>query len=288
MNFRKPVLNALLAASLAFAAGACDSGGVTDTFEPGNYVGGIFVDGYAPSAAGRSLEEPPFEGNSDLYGTARIEVAVDGTISGSLLIGVTPHDSDGPGDYDVEGLADGGAFSFTAGDYEVTGTFTDDGLMEGEVTGPDGQEGVLLSIFAGEEEPEVACGTVGWAINNYTPALDGDYYGYSTAIGYFDGERFGGVFAGENGVGTFEGTAVTAGSEGEADYFDIDDGTIEGLFRVDDDTVVSLSTEIYNEGSDFYINPDGLYMALDFDGIDGDYEFDTDSYTYLTTGDCPD
>jgi len=275
MTSARYFLKGLLAAGLVSAAGACDGNGKAGTFTPGDYTYGILIEGFSAS----SLTEPPFEGYPELYGFGDLNVAEDGTITGSLELDYTPED-DGPGDYDIEGLAEGGSFTFTAGDYEAEGTFTDDGTMEGTLSGPDDQEGIFFAFPGDASDMQVACGGFYWYIDALVPASgvsprpSYEYNGYSPGIVFFnEGEdSYTGFFAGENASGSFEGSVAFDGTDGDVDVYDDDGADLLFAFTPDDSTSV-----IEGETRDGYFNmnydngDDALYFNVGFAGENEEY-----------------
>ncbi len=291
MTSARYFLKGLLVAGLVSAAGACGSDGKADTFTPGDYAYGVVIDGFMPV----SLDEPPFEGYPELYGFGDLNVADDGTITGSLEIDYTPKD-DGPGDYDIEGLAEGNTFTFTAGDYEGEGIFTEDGTMEGELTGPDGQEGIFFAIPGDASDMLVACGGMNWYIDTLVPASgvsprpSYEYSGYSPGIVFFspEDEAYAGFFAGQNASGSFEGSVTFDGAEGDTDIFASDGADLLFSFNPDEDTTSVIEGEDRDGyfGMNYDTGDDALYFNVGFAGENDDFSL---FYPFFQahTSNCP-
>lgn len=220
----KMILRGLSSVILAGGIAACSSDGSNPAFTPGTYTGGVLIEGYE-STDSVSAAETPFEEAPSLYGTIEIEVGEDNSISGTLEIDELLTGSDGPGDYDLTGTANAdGTFSFTAGDYEFEGTLNDDGTLNGEVSGPDGQSGVVGAFLIEGGDIRLACGTLYWSMDEISPAtISADYTGNAPGVVVFNGSEFAGIFGDNDTFGTFSGEAEDDG----VDAWEIGDGAID-------------------------------------------------------------
>lgn len=290
MTSVKGIFSSVFVAGLLLAAAACSSDSKGATFTPGDYAFGVLIDGYEAS----SLTEPPFSGYPDLYGFGDIEVADDGTITGSLELDYTPED-DGPGGYDITGLAVGNTFTFTAGDYEAEGIFTEDGTMEGTLTGPDGQEGVFFAFFGSASDMVVACGGMGWYVDD-TPEPTSirfayDYSGYSPGIVFFnpDAEEYTGFFAGEDASGSFTGSVTLDDSNSGWNYYDPEAGDLLFAFKAGSSTTSTIEGEPTGTNWEFshHVDDGVLQFNAGFAGNNDDYYLISYSYFHAHTFNCP-
>jgi len=289
----KTVLRGLSAVIFAGGIAACSSDS-NPSYTPGTYTGGVLISGYE-STSSVSPAETPFEEAPTLYGTIEIEVGEDNSIGGTLEVDeLLTGSGDGPGEYDLTGTANNdGTFSFTAGDYSFEGTLNDDGTLEGTVTGPGGQEGIVGAFLIEGTDVLVACGTLYWNMDEITPAYSSDYSGNAPGVVVFNGSEFAGIFGDDDTFGTFTGEAEDA----EENSWDIVDGTIDISLTIDvpvPTTVIPTEEAVVDlEGTTDpdrpYLFPlvveDNLVFNAGFVAENGDYEF---AATFAgMTSNCP-